>query len=268
VKKIGILDGTGGLVLFGFYYSRYFNDEKAYNWSYQKIEYILHNLKKDVKSTTLTSGLAGIAWLLKHLEINGFIDLGKDFSFKEIDDFLIRLMTHELKISNYDLLHGSLGTVLYFLSQGSSFTRPEVLSNFAITLYEKSIWDEKVCKWVNSGINYGSNGGQIGLAHGISSIIAILSKLYSRGIETDLVQEMIYGATKYLLKQKNNNPSFISLFPMLSTDEEDPTPSRLAWCYGDLGIGISLWRAGKELSDQRLKEQAIETFFHSTKEQI
>lgn len=34
--------------------------------------------------------------------------------------------------------------------------------------------------------------------------------------------------------------------------------SRLAWCYGDLGVAVALWNAGKVLDDETLKTKAHE----------
>ena len=40
--------------------------------------------------------------------------------------------------------------------------------------------------------------------------------------------------------------------------------SRLAWCYGDLGIGIILYQAAKTFNDVELENFALEVLLHTT----
>ena len=40
---------------------------------------------------------------------------------------------------------------------------------------------------------------------------------------------------------------------------------RLAWCYGDLGIGMALWQSGKAVDNKGWKEKGLEILLQSTK---
>ena len=45
---------------------------------------------------------------------------------------------------------------------------------------------------------------------------------------------------------------------------DDNYYSRLAWCYGDLGVATSLWQAGKALHNREWQEKALEVLRFST----
>ena len=41
--------------------------------------------------------------------------------------------------------------------------------------------------------------------------------------------------------------------------------SRLAWCYGDLGISVALWHASQALGRKDWEQEAIDTILHASK---
>jgi lantibiotic modifying enzyme len=74
--------------------------------------------------------------------------------------------------------------------------------------------------------------------------------------------------SKIVLFYKNNtNPStYRSVFsPWIIPENNSYTESRLAWCYGDLGIGQVLHKAGILLNDRELTELALDSLVRSCK---
>jgi lantibiotic biosynthesis protein len=60
--------------------------------------------------------------------------------------------------------------------------------------------------------------------------------------------------------------SLLSYFPSVTEETSKLSKSsRLAWCYGDLGVAISLWHAGKTLNNAIFVNEAIEIIENSTK---
>ncbi len=51
-----------------------------------------------------------------------------------------------------------------------------------------------------------------------------------------------------------------SLYP---TKADGTEPSRLGWCYGDLGIASALWQAGSRLGDPAVLDEARELLAHT-----
>ena len=52
---------------------------------------------------------------------------------------------------------------------------------------------------------------------------------------------------------------------MFVNESLSPSFVRLAWCHGDLGIGLSLWKAGVITGNELWKREALEIFNHASK---
>ena len=105
----------------------------------------------------------------------------------------------------------------------------------------------------------------------MSSIAIFLSRLLQLDINPEgKVRKLLEGTLHYILRQRIDEKIYDCYFP--STSLENPGPvniSRLAWCYGDLGIGIALWHAGKALGRKELIDYAIEIFeFSATRKDL
>jgi len=77
---------------------------------------------------------------------------------------------------------------------------------------------------------------------------------------------MIFMTIRFILRNENKDLSCSSLFPSWVHEGMDASSTqRLAWCYGDLGIGFTLWRAGKVLKDETIAQKGVATIEYSCK---
>ena len=81
----------------------------------------------------------------------------------------------------------------------------------------------------------------------------------------DKAKTILEQSVKFILSNKLDNKE--SIFPSICeiVDDEKQISSRLAWCYGDLGISIALWQAGDALKDESIKQDAIDICLHTIK---
>jgi hypothetical protein len=104
----------------------------------------------------------------------------------------------------------------------------------------------------------------LGVAHGIPGIVHFLSELWATGlVDKERVYRLLDGAIHWLIAQQRPAGS-VSRFSSWIVPGKGSTDSRMAWCYGDLGIlpvlfqvsdrtGRADWRtAGEELLDHCL----------------
>lgn len=104
----------------------------------------------------------------------------------------------------------------------------------------------------------------LSLSHGIMSIVALLCKIlekYSSNLETkEYSERIIRKSINYILSNEIDFEKYKSHFPNLSIDYYNNKRlfgSRLAWCYGDLGIAYTLLRAAIVLDDKILLNKSI-----------
>jgi len=257
--------GKAGELFFLVYYSFYKEDEVYLNKVTTLLSEIFEKIESGFNYPTFAGGLAGIGWIVEFLVENDFIDADTDEIIGNLDDFLYPLMLDYVRKGNFDYLHGAVGLGMYFLKRQSNKDSQKYLIELVNELNKIAIKDECGVRWLSDlDLEKNLKRFNLSLSHGLASIIAFLSKLYKQGIAKEIVLELLNGSVKYLLNQQLDISIFRSNFPSWIHEKESSTNSRLAWCYGDLGIGMSLWLAGNNTNNEEFKSTAIKILLHST----
>ncbi len=268
-ENFGLYTGGFGILLFLFYYSRYSKNRKYKLLTENYAEELLERFSEETNLHTFCSGFSGTLYLFEFLRENNFIDMNVDKIQNLLDNYLVIRMKQDIRQQNYDFMHGALGVGLYFIRKRTNPKYIQELIDFLYYTAEKDL-DNKIFKW-ESIIEPEKKliGYNLALSHGIPSIIIFLSRIIKSEVSDKKVIEMLSGAVNYVMLQQKDFSEFGSCFPSyLLKDSQNPTSkSRLAWCYGDLGIGISLWQAGKALKKTEWKQKGVEILLQSTKRQ-
>ena len=267
-SNIGVHSGLSGLILFKLYLAKLKNVDDT-DFAFSLIERSFKKINSGYNYGTFCSGLAGMGWTLNHLSQEEFIELNLDELLSELDTFLLAEMKKHFNTGNYDFLHGGIGYLMYFLGRYSQSTQlRDKYSKYiktALTLLENLSRPQKIgLAWSSLiGLNEKKTGYNLSLSHGISSIIGILSRIHKFSEFREQCAPILKGAIAFILQFENKNNTK-SLFPSVIYNDVSPEyNSRLAWCYGDLGIGLQLWHAGKALCDTKIKNKAIDILKHS-----
>jgi len=270
-SNIGIGSDRLGTVLFLFYYARFTQQEKYAGIAFDLVSRIFDELSADMEEGALEKSLPGfpaLGWVLLLLEHEKFISADSAGILKEVDELLYQLMIAEMKKKQYDYLHGSLNKGLYFLSRVKDPAVRSYLANLVDVI-------EEVCeKEADGGLKIAGNfqdskeneslNYNLGLAHGMPSIMWFLSKIKENGIAQDKATFLLKGFTSYILHHAQDTTKYLSNFPRYGGADSSPSNSRLAWCYGDLGIGIGLWQAAQSSSEKDWETKALQVLLHST----
>lgn len=272
-NEIGALGGISGIALFHFYYANYSGDDSHTKKGNDIIFEVFNRIKEGYSYPTFCDGIAGACWVLELLKVKDFIQLEEDIITDQLDCLLFGKMKEDLEEGNYDFLHGALGYGYYFLKRyQNSNSLKNKYKNYLLVLIESL---KKMAIRSDSGIWWESNirvgertfkGCNLGLSHGISSILNFLCRL---GLYSDFYNEVCFlllPISNHILSYKRKDEILLSSFPNWVTNENlNNYNSRLAWCYGDLGIGISLLRTGEVLKNNNLTLEALDILRKSTK---
>jgi lantibiotic biosynthesis protein len=107
------------------------------------------------------------------------------------------------------------------------FTKPEGVPLLAQELYPDGYYD-------------------IGLAHGVSGILAFLAESLLFSADQQIVREILPKAVDWLLStEQNDDPAY--RFPSRLVPGASASASKLAWCYGDLSVAIALLWCGRAM---------------------
>ncbi|WP_321279875.1 lanthionine synthetase C family protein [Marinifilum fragile] len=261
----GLMGGKLGIALFFLYYAKMTNRQKPYDFGVELISKVFDDINNGFNYHTHAGGLAGIGAILTLLTEADLLDADLNEILNGLDEYLYTLMISEIRNGNYDFLHGAVGLGFYFLKRNTKDSK-NYLAEFIHELNTIATKDEEGIRWLSFLKNTKQiKGFNISLSHGLASIIVFLSKVYSAGIVRDKTGELLSGAVKYLLNQQQDTSENISNFPSYVCETEPSSYSRLAWCYGDLGIGTALYVAGLNANNEDWKEKGIEVVLHSTK---
>lgn len=265
--KVGLINGRAGAALFYFYYARYAQCETSHNHALEILAEVFDFLNGEHSHHSYASGLAGVGWLLDHLVRGDFLDAGTDEILADVDAVLYPLMIDQIKEGEYDFLHAATGHAVYFLSRLPNLRAGEYLDNFVAVLESISIKDQEGgIKWQDH-FSLGSHEKttfNLGMAHGMPAIVAFLAKMISCGKAVEKSRRLLTGAIDYILQQTLDREKYGCCFPGRVIEGELPLPSRLGWCYGDLGVAIALWLAARVTGNNEWETKALDIFVFCT----
>lgn len=255
------LGDSSGAVLFLLYYAKQFGNETVLSKAADLFAKVAHAYNSGY---AYSPSLAKFLFLVLHVKSMELIEVG-DYSEEEtalLHSYLRKTASGFYKDKNFDILHGGLGNGIFLLKSGDMSGIKEMVEGVA-SLAER---DRHGLKWY-ALTDYGENRWtyNLGFAHGIPSIVAMLSKIHAKGLEREKCAELIEGAVNYILAQKLPQGNYNSIFGNYALESlGSPHSSRLAWCYGDLGVAVALWRASKALCRKEWENEAKAILRHAS----
>lgn len=193
---------------------------------------------------------------LDHLSGQGLLDIDSSeiksaYRFVILENVKEAFRNHD----NYEFMHGAAGMILPYAAD----------REFAEILTENLEKNAEVhgdgLKW-ESLLNLEKTPGyNISLSHGISGLLLCLCEIHRSCPDSSLTRRMeklIAGGSNYLLSQQFDPRTYGCYFPSISL-ESDPSfgLSRLAWCYGDLGVAMALLETGSLLEEAKYRQVAM-----------
>lgn len=212
----------------------------------------------------LYAGIAGIGWssiTVAKLLGNSVSDALE--SVRSIDEAITELVHSSPWPHDYDLINGLVGYGVYALSHpdlsvGAAIFEGVVsrLRELAQTSPGRVWWHTSRHLILNPGryMQYPTGYRDLGIAHGIPGVIALFARATSRNIGGEVVRELLAYSIEFVLDQQQSAPRR-SKFRSFVEENED---SRLAWCYGDLGIAAAIYGAGRATGSSRWIDTGLE----------
>lgn len=259
--------GHSGLAIFWAYVNQLYNDPNLTNEIEKSISIGLEMFKKEKPTHTFCNGFAGVCWATDHLVAKNSIEADISSLFEDIEPYLAITSEHDFNTHLFDFMHGGIGAGIYFLERSTHPTAQDHLAKIVHFLEEQRIKSGDDICWINNFMKSESQKlnpeFNLGLAHGIPSVLYFLTKCYEKGIEKSKCQYLVEGSMRWLIKQKLPTKS-LSTYPAITAGiPVSNSPSRLAWCYGDLGIASTIWLAGKTMRNEEWKKEALDTMLYA-----
>ncbi|HKE13646.1 MAG TPA: lanthionine synthetase C family protein [Kofleriaceae bacterium] len=284
-EHAGLASGAAGIAVFLAYYAAAFGDEAAADRASELLDRAADRVADTPMTSSLYAGFTGIAWAVQHLtgavgdggdDGDGDGDGGGDGGGDdgdgehdpgaEIDELIGQLLARDEWLGPYDLMSGLVGLAVHALER---MPRPGARSRL-----QRIAWHlDRLARPVAPGVAWhtapellpvwqreASPAGHIdlGVAHGNPGVLAVLAKIAAQGVAPDRTAALFEAGVASLLSRWIAGHPGGCFASWIAGTGGDATPSRLAWCYGDLGLAAALLVGARAVGCARTERAALE----------
>jgi lantibiotic biosynthesis protein len=206
----------------------------------------------------LYSGPLGIGFAVQHL--SGMFESEGDDPLDELDVWALELLRRPLEqMREYDLVGGWVGVGVYALERLPRRRAKELLTGVIERLVALAEPGRTSFAWHHANellppiqqSAYPEGWYNLGMAHGMPGIVALLGEAIRAGVEAVRCREILERLIPWMLEQRVDGSI---RFPTLVGGRG----ARAAWCYGDPGVAIALLGAGLAAENAEWRGLAIE----------
>lgn len=249
------------------------HDDLATEW----LDSAIADAEDHFRTPALYGGITGLAWAIEHL--NTSPDAARSVSADEdpnagIDELICDVVAQSSIRYGYDLISGLVGFGVYFLERLPRLRAHEGLELILEQLENIAEDGTPGKRWLTPATHlpewqrYLAPSGyyNLGVAHGIPGIIALLSQCVSRGIALARSETLLEDAMNWLLAREQHGRTdgrFDTWQPVGSSAAQQG--SRLAWCYGDPGVAITIFSAGRATGNDEWTRCALDIASNCTR---
>jgi lantibiotic modifying enzyme len=261
LSRTSLSSGGMGLAFFFLAYSEF---DPSPRWRAHAVRHFERGIAAGWSSlsASLFGGVSGAAWAVHRLAEA----LGCSPGDALLDDVDHRLAAHVSRSpwrQDWDLVQGLVGVGFYGLERLPRESGQTILERVVDRLAEGAVSDDQGTSWftaaplLTEGQRTEAPGGwtNLGLAHGVPGILQILAGAAARDVRGPTAQSLLREAVRWVLARRLA-PGSGSQFPSWISPGRPPKSTRLGWCYGDLGIAVSLLGAARWIGEASWENEA------------
>ncbi|MEE2025515.1 lanthionine synthetase LanC family protein [Alkalimonas mucilaginosa] len=264
----GILSGRAGQLLFLWYAARWIPGLI----SESQFEDLLADLSPNMEvpyAMCFGHGLSGIAWfyevILNDTEYQAEFNANSD---TVLHDYVLSAQGN----AEFEYVLGLNGIAAYAARRAHHGQGKQLIESLVAELIARAhFFHENECSWPTQPTSAyrlvedkDEQEFNLGLAHGVPGILAALIALIPHLDEEDCklkATKVLRAGCHWLVKQQQDPATYGSYYANLAGY---PAKSRLGWCYGDLTIALTLFRAGALLSEPGYSKLAQAISLHAS----
>ena len=221
---------------------------------------------------SLYDGFAGIGWVYAHLAGRLF-EVEDDWPLAPIDEAIAAQLTSTPWLDEYDLINGLVGFGVYALEQPEGPSRTQMLDLVVHRLAETAERQEGTATWFTPpALLVAQQRRQapagfynLGMAHGVPGVLALLGRFHAEGV--NVADGLLEAAMSWTIAQELPSRSE-SGYPYWRAPDREPSPARLAWCYGDPGVAMALFAAARAASRADWEADAMRIALRATRRSL
>jgi lantibiotic biosynthesis protein len=176
-----------------------------------------------------------------------------------------------MPVRAWDLISGITGIGVYLLARREEPAARAALDEILSALVELMTKTDGAPRWATphehlyEDMRETAPEGNLncGLAHGAPGPLALMSLALAEGVEVSGQADAARRLADWVAGQGRRGrfgPEWPAAIPLGENHRAEQPPARPGWCYGNAGVGRTLWLAGAALDEPelaRLAEQAV-----------
>lgn len=255
-KNYSLLEGRSGVLLFLYKYSQYTKLQNNIDFFEEQLQNFILKFQ-EVETSTFCNGFFGNVWLLDYFKQEQVLDGLLDDIEDELNQLYMESGSLFLKSKSYDFLHGLLG-LIYVGIYCNHIDKASVNKLLGEMLKDLKTEDDDTAyytDWMYKEKTTAKDGQiNFALSHGLSSVASIFAMSDKESGNSVYAKKILNFIYKYkTFKEGKNHYSA----RVVSNREFEDDSTRLAWCYGDVGIACAFYNVGKKLNIEGFKEEGI-----------
>ena len=235
-------------------------------------------VETSVSAPWLFGGFPGIAWVGAHLAPRLFPSPSAD-PLGEIDSALLSFLAPPNRFAGLDLVSGVAGLAVYGLERLPGKAGRRILERVVGRLEEAAApvagprgrpgqagraWLTPAELLPPHQRSVAPRGYfNLGVAHGMPAIVALLAAIAAAGIERERAGRLADDGLAWIWAQESRLPGETRFPAWIAVGDEYSRPSRVAWCYGDLGVSLALLLAARARGTSGLAARATRLARHA-----
>jgi hypothetical protein len=261
-RDFSLADGRAGIAVFLSYLEAALPGRGYGEWALWQLGEALGGTARAVSPPQLFSGFPGVAWTLEHLSGRLFENDGEDAG-EEVARRLAEHLGEAPWTGPVELVAGAAGLGIYALERLGRPHGEECLVRTVERLAEVAERRGDGITWWTPASwltpfdreRFPTGRYTLGVSHGVPGVIAFLGEA-AAAIDSSAARTLLRGAVAWLCAQKLPAGS-PSIFPAAVAPGAAPVPTRLSWCYGDLGISLALLGAARRCGGREWEAEAL-----------
>jgi lantibiotic modifying enzyme len=258
--------GLAGMALFHAYFHRTFGHGPSEERAQELLFRAMDLLAETPQAPSLFGGFTGVAWALHHLGREVGLSQGEDEEATvSVDELLLSHVGRSPWHGPYDLIDGLVGYGVYACERIGSRWGRALLEQVVLRLEERAVsrdggltWHtppEEMPDWQRA--LYPQGYYNLGVAHGVPGVLLLLSRACVHGVVADRARVLLEGAVRWLLAQRDTGDTRAGFATVVSAGAPVRRPSRIGWCYGDLGLSVALLQTARSLGEDAWAQEAL-----------
>jgi lantibiotic biosynthesis protein len=221
-----------------------------------------------IRSPSLYGGLAGLGFTLQHVMglLSDWIEGDHTEAFGDFDEVLLQAARSYPPKREYDLISGLAGLATFAAerlpSEAGRSLLEVILERIAADAEQGpdgTTWrtDPKLVP-VHQRPEAPEGYYNLGVAHGVAGLAVALARAAAAGARSADARRLAHSARKWISKQTSDRGEGARFPAFVPVGGPIPSGTREAWCYGGLGMSVSMLAAARLLGDTAWEDECCE----------